>query len=290
MKKVLAVSGGVDSMVMLDIFAKKFPREELVVATFDHGTRESSEADVEFVSEVGSALCIPVYRGRAELGAGVSEEKARAARYDFLRKIALRERGEIFTAHHLDDLVETVAINFFRGTGFRGLAPFSSFGVRRPFLDGFLEPEEFGFKAFDKRAILRYAAERGVRFREDPTNASDEYLRNRVRERVFNLDFETKREVFQLWREQREIIREITGIIETILPEDRKYEREWFFDLEEGVSLEILREGLIRAGVSATRPQTLEFLDAIRTYLPGKKFNLPGDKLVEIRKNEFFLN
>ena len=68
MKKVLAVSGGVDSMVMLDIFLRNYPPEELVVATFDHGTRESSKTDADFVeqkvrefSELASALRIRFY-------------------------------------------------------------------------------------------------------------------------------------------------------------------------------------------------------------------------------------
>ena len=290
MKKILAVSGGVDSMVMLDIFMSRFLREELVVATFDHGTRESSSADAEFVekkakklSEAAYALQIPVYRGRASLGAGISEEKARAARYEFLRKVARKERGEIFTAHHLDDLIETVSINFLRGTGFRGLAGLFTPGIRRPFIDGF-----FG-EVFDRKKILKYAAEKEIIFREDPTNASEKYLRNRIRERVYNLDFERKMEIYQLWRKQKKDVLEISEILEAILPEDRRYKREWFYNLDEAVSLEILREGLIRAGVSATRPQILEFLNAIKTYLPGKQFNLPGDRLVKINKRDFIL-
>ena len=290
MKKILAVSGGVDSMVMLDIFLSRFPKTELVVATFDHGTRESSSADAEFVekrvekfSEAAYALQLPIYRGRASLGAGISEEKARAARYEFLRKVATKERGEIFTAHHLDDLVETVAINFLRGTGFRGLAGLSSLGIRRPFIDGF-----FG-EVFDRKKILKYAAEKEIIFREDPTNSSEKYLRNRIREKVYNLDFEKKMAVYRLWEKQKKDVREISEVLEAILPEDGRYQREWFSSLDEEVALEILREGLIRAGVSATRPQILEFLTAIKTYLPGKQFNLPGDKLVRINKRDFRL-
>jgi len=288
MKKVLAVSGGVDSMVMLDIFLRNYPPEELVVATFDHGTRESSKTDADFVeqkvrefSELASAPRILFYRGRTELGAGISEEKARAARYDFLRKIAFRERGEIFTAHHLDDLIETTAINLIRGTGFRGLAGLSSLGIRRPFIDGFFE------EIYDKKKILEYAAKNKIIFREDPTNSSDDYLRNRIREKTRELPLSEKLEVYRLWKKQKAILKEISEILESILPEDRKYRREWFENLDEKVSLEILREGLIRAGISATRPQILEFLSAIKTYLPGKKFNLPGDKLIKLEKEKF---
>ena len=297
MKKILAVSGGVDSMVMLEIFVRKFPAEELAVATFDHGTRESSVADAEFVerrlSEVSSALKIrekiPFYRGKARLGEGVSEEKARTERYAFLRKVAFQEKGEIYTAHHLDDLVETVAINLVRGTGVRGLAPFTGLGIRRPFLDGMLDPAEFGFSVFDKRAILTYAAEHEVVFRQDPTNTSDNYLRNRVRERTFDLPPETKLEIYRRWQRQREIVREIDEIVESVLPEDLHFYRDDFRELERAEGLEILRGGLARAGVSATRPQLGEFYEAILHYEAGKKFNLPNDKLVRLNKKDFML-
>ena len=283
MKKILAVSGGVDSMVMLDIFTKKFKRDELVVATFDHGTRESSRADAEFVKKIAERAGVLTYLGEKKLGEGVSEERARKARYEFLRKVAFKERGEIFTAHHLDDLVETTAINFLRGTGWRGLAGLSSFGIRRPLIDGFLG------EIFDRKKILEYAAKKKIVFREDPTNSSENYLRNRIREKVRAIEFERKLEIYQLWSEQKKIMREIEKILEEILPEERRFKREWFLDLDEKVSLEILREGLLRSEVAATRPQILEFLNAIKTYQPGKKFNLPEDKLVRINKADFQL-
>lgn len=283
MKKILAVSGGVDSMVMLDIFAKKIPKDELVVATFDHGTRESSKTDAEFVSKIASRLGIKIVRGEAKLGEKVSEETAREKRYEFLRRVAFLEKGEIFTAHHLDDLVETTAINFLRGTGFRGLAGLSNLGIRRPFLDGFFE------EVFDKRKILKYAAENEIIFREDPTNSSDDYLRNRIRKKVFELPLEKKLELFSLWKKQKKLVREINGTTESLIPEDLKFSRDFFRDLEEKTALEILREATIRAGASTTIPQRKEFLKAILEYTPGKKFNLPNDKLVKINKKDFML-
>lgn len=281
MKKVLAISGGIDSMTLLGLAVDKFPVEELVIASFDHGTRKSSTKDVEFVSEISSALKIKFYRDRIDLGFGASEEKARTVRYKFLRKVAFLEKGEIWTAHHLDDLVETVAINCIRGTGIRGLAPFSSSGVRRPLLE-----KEFG-KVYSREDILRYAAEHEVRFREDPTNSSDTYLRNRVRRRVREMSREEKMKIFELFLRQKGIIREIDEIIELILPEDLRFSREDFRKMPKVVGLEILREGLLRGGISATRPQILDFWSAILKYQPGKKFNLPGDRLVQINKNDF---
>ncbi len=290
MKKILAVSGGVDSMVMLDLMARQFPASELVVATFDHGTRESSKADADFVAsetakiaQIAPALQLRFYRGEAELGAKISEEKAREKRYDFLRRVAFKEKGEIYTAHHLDDLVESVVINLLRGTGWRGLAVLNSAGVRRPFLDG-----TFG-EVFDKRKVLEYAAEYGIVFRQDPTNSDERYLRNRVRKRVLEMPLEKKTKIYELWRRQIEIAREIDGILETVLPEDLRFERAWFEKMDEKVASEVLRAGLLRAGATATRPQIRDFYEAILNYSPGKKFNLPNDMLVKIGRRDFQL-
>lgn len=289
MKKILAVSGGVDSMSMLDIFVRQFPKSDLVVATFDHGTRETSEEDVRFVSGICSALEIPVYRGKADLGANVSEEKARTARYDFLRKVAFEEHGEIYTAHHLDDLVETITINFLRGTDFRGLACFSALGVRRPFLDDLLNPQDFKLKAFDKNSILTYAAKNSIVFREDPTNETDDYLRNRVRKTTRSLPLSKKLKIYELWKNQKNLVREINNLTESLIPEDLKFARADFLELDDKTALEILRSALLRAGISTTIPQRKDFLNAIHTYEPGKTFNLPKDRLVKINKKDFML-
>ena len=175
MKIVLAVSGGVDSMLLLRQvveWARAEGRvEDLVVAQFDHGTRESARADQEFVARVAKELGVKCEVGRvgsgaddvggadgflseaglseaglslseaglglSEAGLGLSEAAARAARYEFLEAVARKYApAEIWTAQHLDDLVETVVINLLRGTGWRGLAAMGRAGVRRPWLEG----------------------------------------------------------------------------------------------------------------------------------------------------------
>lgn len=283
MKKILAVSGGVDSMVMLDMMRKRFPAEELVVATFDHGTRKSSRVDADFVSKIGSGYNLRVRKGKANLGEKVSEEVARKKRYEFLRKIAAEENGEIYTAHHIDDLIESVAINLSRGTGFRGLSVLTMHGVKRPFLDMTLG------NIFDKRDILKYAAKNNVIFRHDPTNTSDSYLRNRLRPDVSVLTRETKNQIYQLWEKQTQVVKEIDKIVSELIPDDLCFERMWFKNLNDEVCHEILRAALASVGVLATRPQINDFLKAIREYSPTKMFNLPNDKLVRINRRDFTL-
>ncbi|HEX6258362.1 MAG TPA: tRNA lysidine(34) synthetase TilS, partial [Candidatus Saccharimonadales bacterium] len=117
---VVAVSGGVDSIVLLDMLAGQAGLE-LIVAHFDHGIRQDSTEDAEFVRAAAQRYSLPFELGQATLGPGASEEAARTARYSFLRSIAKKYQARIVTAHHADDVIETIAINVARGTGWRGL-------------------------------------------------------------------------------------------------------------------------------------------------------------------------
>ena len=290
MKYLLAVSGGVDSMVLFDIF-KDF---DVVVAHFNHQLRPSADEDEKFVRRVCRENDIRCEVGYLKASGKISEEKARFERYKFLegvREKLEKESGEsvqILTAHHLDDLTETVAINLIRGTGWRGLSPFSM-KVYRPFIqDGdVLKPES-------KADILTYAARNKINFRQDPTNFEPDFLRNRVREKLSTLDpeehFKLNQEIKRLWLRQNKIREEISEIILEMFNkgefrEEGVISRAVFRDLDEEVALEILRQLLEWRENSLTRPQLVDFLKAIKTYLPEKKFNFPGDRLVTIHKN-----
>ena len=285
MKAVLAISGGVDSMVMLDIFRN----ENAVVAHFDHGTRESSVKDAIFVCKKTTEYEKYLETKSETLGGGGSEEMARGARYKFLREAASKSGAEIYTAHHLDDLVESVAINLVRGTGWRGLAVLDTPGIRRPFLEPEAMPEKLRGKVpLDKKGIQEYAAQHGIVYRQDPTNNEDNYLRNRLRERL--KEFKHKKEIYELWQKQKELKTEIDKAVQELMPAKNKpWQRSWFRDLDEKVALELLRAGTLMAGISATRPQLKNLLQAILTYKSGKSFNLPNDKLIKFKKDEFCL-
>ena len=278
MKKILAISGGVDSMVMLDMFRND---PDAVVAHFDHGTRPSSFTDAEFVWQAAARYGLPFFSKRVELGSNASEEIARISRYEYFEQLAGELGGEIYTAHHVNDLIESMAINLLRGTGWRGLAPFGNVVIRRPFLEN--------TPVIGKREVYKYAASHKVVFRQDPTNTDDRYLRNRLRLRVSELDSGTIFELLKIYHEMNNLKTSVDAILAEILPEDGVFERKWFDDLDDAVALEILRAGLLRAGISATRPQILDFLRAIREYQPGKYFNLPGDRLVKFSKTSFAL-
>lgn len=304
MGKLLAISGGVDSAVLLHMYRDD---PEVVVAHFNHGTRPSSDDDEAFVKKLAKEYGKKCVVGHADLGEGVSEEKARRARYDFLRKAALdNECIFIFTAHHLDDLVETIAINLIRGTGWRGLAPFYTRRTQRPFFGsfghcGYSRIANFingrHFEPMFRADILKYAAEHNLSFREDPTNHEDTYLRNRIREKLLHFPVEKKLELTKLYDGQvdnrftiedyaRDIIMDMGIEAHT---EYGVYLRKWFNFGDHEVELEFLRVILDDHDISLTRPQREDFLKAIQTYNSGKKFNLPKGRLVQFSKDGFML-
>ena len=132
MKLIVAVSGGIDSVVLLDKLARS-GRYQLIVAHFDHGMRQDSAADARFVAGLAKRHNLKFESRREELGKA-NEELARSRRYQFLFEIADEHGARLTTAHHLDDLVETVAINLTRGTRWRGLAGMSDERILRAFL------------------------------------------------------------------------------------------------------------------------------------------------------------
>ena len=304
-------------MVLLERFFRDEP-ENIVVAHFNHGTRTSTDLDEQFVFSRCKELKVPFETMKIMLGEGVSEELARQKRYDFLYHVANKYGGEIYTAHHLDDLIESIAINLIRGTGWRGLTPFSDNRIHRPFIE----------RGFYKTDILRFAAENKVLFREDPTNATDDYLRNRVRSKLLIMPRVEKERLIDFYKRQAIIRHEIEELCESIfnflliknssdeinggvdlhssadvtsvfrmkgeILSDIKIRKDFFLgnsflgnneDYTEETVEEILRFICEKIGVNLTRVQLKDFLRAIKTYGTNKKFNLPKDKMAMIGRD-----
>lgn len=274
-------------MVLLERFFRADP-ENIVVAHFNHGTRTSADLDEQFVFSRCKELKVPFETMKIMLGEGVSEELARQKRYDFLYHVANKYGGEFYTAHHLDDLIESVTINLIRGTGWRGLTPFSENRIHRPFIE----------EGFYKADILRFATKNKVSFREDPTNSTDDYLRNRVRIRLLNLPQSEKEKLIQFYNRQAAIRQEIEElsdsifnslIINTKAPVNYRLRKDFFLDhskdYTDEVAQEVLRFACEKFGISLTRVQLKDFLRAIRSYGTNKKFNLPKDKMAVIGRD-----
>lgn len=181
---VLAVSGGLDSMVMLSIFhhANRWP---FVVAHCNFTLRgEASELDETLVRQTCAKMGVACHVQRFETVAwakaqGVSiEVAARELRYQWFE--TLRQSlgyTHIATAHHAQDQAETILFNLFRGAGLRGIAgiPPINGHVVRPLL------------ATAHQEVIAWAEALGVPHREDATNATDDYTRNRIRHHLIPL-------------------------------------------------------------------------------------------------------
>lgn len=270
MKKILAVSGGVDSVVMLHMFRDD---PDVIVAHFDHGIRQNSIDDCAFVERLAIFYHRPFFSEHAKLGASCSEENARKARYDFLNQLATEQHGQVYTAHHRDDLIESVVINIFRGTGWRGLAPLNNPDVVRPLIN------------MTKKDIFRYAAEHKLSFRQDQTNSDDMYLRNRIRSVLLDVSESAKNQLAELAIRQRALANEID---ETLSSFDfgNNYPRE-FFSQDYQVAFELLRFILSKNGVQLTRPQIARALDAVKSFAPGKKYSLDKKHFLKINRYYF---
>ena len=165
---VLAVSGGVDSMVLLDA-ALASSAEIAAVATFDHGTGEAARRAAALVVATAEARGLVSESRRAETPLR-GEAALRTARWSFLRSVAARHDAMIATGHTRDDQVETVLLRVLRGAGARGLAGLYARGdVLRPLVDT------------SREQVLAYARKAGVAWVDDPSNGSPQYVRNRLR-------------------------------------------------------------------------------------------------------------
>ena len=271
MKKFLAVSGGIDSVVMLHLFRND---QDAVVLHFDHGIRQSSSEDCEFVKALAEGYGLPFVSERAKLGENCSEEQARKARYDFFKRQLEAPEDKIYTAHHQGDLIESAIINLLRGTGWRGLAPLRDKDLYRPLLD------------WNKADIYKYATENKLKFRLDQSNNEDKYLRNRVRQALLNCSDSQKEKLAELAIKQRGLADEFDATIEEVCPEAAQYSRAIFDNLDDDLALEILRH-ILKNRQSLTRPQLKRALEAIKTFEPSKRFSLSKDKFLLIKRYYF---
>lgn len=168
---VLAVSGGLDSMVLLDAVASTLTgaMTGVLVATFDHGTGAHASKAAKMVSKRAASLRLRCVVGNATR-VNTREHEWRDERWKFLRATAKNFTAPVVTAHTLDDQVETVFMRILREAGPRGLAGlYAESEVIRPFI---------GMHRTDLEA---YAVKRRVKYVDDPSNQSRAHLRNRVR-------------------------------------------------------------------------------------------------------------
>lgn len=170
---VVAVSGGVDSVAMLDLLNELRPIWDwrLSVAHLDHKTRQDSVGAAELASQLAESYGLPFYLGQLD-GSQASEAALRKKRYEYLESVADGVKADyIVTAHHLDDRIETSIFNTIRGADRDGMTAMKPLRgrVARPLLP------------FSKGQISTYALVKELPYQEDSSNADVSYSRNFVR-------------------------------------------------------------------------------------------------------------
>lgn len=179
-KFLIAVSGGIDSMVLSDLFLKL--KLNFAIAHCNFQLRGSdSDADEEFVRNYCIQNQIRFYSKKFNVkeykqsGNHSTQMAARDLRYTWFRKLIHEDEFDfLVTAHHLNDSLETFLINISRGSGSNGLTgiQFSQKNVIRPFYN------------ISKNLILEYARLNQIQWREDTSNANDDYIRNKIRHHI----------------------------------------------------------------------------------------------------------
>ncbi len=317
-KYVVAVSGGVDSVVLLHALLEKQRKTQLqeaknpwiekttkttkhlagttvsassssqnnlmgrthyefVVAHFDHGIRPDSAEDRRFVEAMSKHYRLPFLYDNGSLGANASEEAARKARYNFLHKVrnSLNADG-IITAHHQDDVVETILLNLIRGTNNRGLHSLKSTPeVIRPFLH------------LSKSKVLNYAKLHQLSWREDASNKDVRYLRNHIRQNLAPKFGATRRgQILRHGRKAAELQVEIDNLVAKYLscqPAPKELDRRQFTMLTHDVSKEVLASWLrSHTGVELNSKMLERLVASCKTARSGTKFDVAGGWIIKI--------
>jgi tRNA(Ile)-lysidine synthetase-like protein len=282
-KYVVAVSGGVDSMVLLDLLRQK-PRLQLVIAHFDHGIRPDSAEDRKLVQRIARAYDLPFVYGRGRLGPNASEALGREARYTFLRRMQQQHGARaIITAHHQDDMLETAIINLLRGTGRKGLSSLRSReGLVRPMLD------------WTKKDIRTYAEEHDIIWNEESTNASDRYLRNYIRHHLLSrFGLQNRASLLHRIKRAGRLNQEIDELLDKDLrtqPAQNEMNRSWYLQLPYAVAGEMMAAWLRRNGIMQFDRHLIDRLVvAAKTARPGKQADINARVVLHFTKDKITL-
>jgi tRNA(Ile)-lysidine synthase len=193
-KILVAVSGGLDSMVLLHALEELSSRNKwkIVVAHFNHQLRgRASDADEKLVRKTAAKMKLPVVAARADVKSFAKKSRlsiemaARKLRHEFFARAAREQKIKTTAlAHHADDQVELFFLRLLRGAGGEGLSGMKwkspspadkTVSLIRPLLD------------FSKSELQKFARENKILFRDDATNFSSDFLRNRIRNELLPL-------------------------------------------------------------------------------------------------------
>ena len=293
---LVAVSGGIDSVALLHVLRDLAAELELdlSIGHVNHGLREDeSEGDERAVRALGEAMRLPVRveredpsplrLGRSSLERPTLQEAARELRYRALRRIADElDCDHIATAHNADDQAETVLLRLFRGSGPDGLG-----GIPESSPDGrIVRP----LLRVERSEIESFARDAGFSWREDSSNESDAYARNRLRRHwlpglVRDFNPRLLRAIGGLAEAQRKDAEWIASLVEREALARFSAEGDWlridekdWASLPNALSLRLVRCALDRCGGGrhASRVHLSRMVDFLCNGRPDSFIELPG--------------
>ncbi len=177
-KVLLAVSTGVDSMVLLDLFLKA--NVQIAIAHINHNQREQSIKEQEYIVNYCDEIKIPCFVKELEFSTHQNfQAEARQKRYEFFKEVMKKENiHNLVTAHHANDDLETILMRLIKSTSLKGYAgielesKLGEYNIYRPLL--YVSKEE----------IKQYALSNNLTYFEDSSNKEDDYFRNRIRHQI----------------------------------------------------------------------------------------------------------
>jgi len=212
-KILLAVSGGVDSIVLAHLC--KIAKLDFILAHCNFNLRdEESDADEDFVAAFAKKMNLALFVENFDTEQYAKDNSlsiqmaARDLRYEWFEELRLKHQFDfILTAHHANDSLETFFINLIRGTGLEGLSGIKADSnyIIRPLLN------------FSRKEILAYAEESNISWREDSTNASTKYLRNKIRHELVPVLEEINPQFLETFLKTQSHLKENEELIEDYL-------------------------------------------------------------------------
>ena len=209
-KLLIAISGGVDSVVLTYLCKQSGLNIALAHCNFKLRDEES-DADEAFVEQLGEQLDVEVFVQQFDTELYAQTQKlsiqmaARELRYNWFSELANQLQFDyVLTAHHADDNVETFLINFLRGTGLNGLTGIPKVQGKyvRPLLN------------FSREEILNYAKNNAIKWREDSSNSSRKYLRNKLRHEVVPILKDINPELLETFRQTISNLNDTASIVD----------------------------------------------------------------------------
>ncbi|NMA04798.1 MAG: tRNA lysidine(34) synthetase TilS [Acholeplasmataceae bacterium] len=272
-KIVLSVSGGVDSTVLL--YLLKELNADLVVVHFNHQQRQESILEAEYVKMLADKFGYPFEYFKLDIKEDFHNEAHNQRRFHLINVAKKYETDVIITAHHLNDLLETILMRISRGSNLLGYSGF----VDSYYKDGiyFLKPLIF----VSKEEILTYAKEHNIRYFIDSSNQSDIYTRNRYRQEIIPLLLKENegllKKIIQYNKTLSEAFFYIRKTSTSFLKNSDSFLISDFLKLDDAIRKDVIAYLLEKKDISFTYKKIEEIISFLETGGPNSYYDLGKD-------------